>query len=203
MGVTRGQKPGAQVSPQWASWRLMTDLDEYATRWDRLAASGTSVHGEADFIESLGPRSVLDAGCGTGRVAIELDRRGIDVVGVDLDDDMLQLARDRAPAIAWVHADLATVRLGRTFDVVAMPGNVMLFCRASDRSPIIASMAEHLAAGGLLVAGFTLGSSRDAITLEQYDEACDAAELELIERWGGWDRSPPVDDYAVSVHRRR
>src|SRR5690606_6561959 len=111
--------------------------------------------------------------------------------------------RERAPQIEWVHGDLATLQLGRTFDVVAMPGNVMLFCRTVDRSPIVASMAAHLGPGGHLIAGFTLGSRREAITLDEYDAMCEDAGLELRERWGGWDRSPPVDDYAVSVHRRR
>ncbi len=59
--------------------------DTYDRRWEELAAAGQNVHGEADLVESLAPRSVLDAGCGTGRVAVELARRGIDVVGVDLD----------------------------------------------------------------------------------------------------------------------
>ena len=38
----------------------------YDQRWEELAAAGQSVHGEADLVESLGPRSVLDAGCGVG-----------------------------------------------------------------------------------------------------------------------------------------
>ena len=54
-----------------------------------MAASGQSIHGEAEFLLGYGPESVLDAGCGTGRVAIELERRGIDSVGVDLDRKML------------------------------------------------------------------------------------------------------------------
>src|SRR6478736_6081835 len=90
------------ISPQWTQWRAETDLDEYFTRWQRLESTGQSSHGEADFIEALGPRSVLDAGCGMGRVAIELDRRGIDVVGVDLDDDLLAFARRSQPDIRWV-----------------------------------------------------------------------------------------------------
>ena len=51
--------------------------------------------------------SVLDAGCGTGRVAIELARHGVDVVGVDVDASMIGEARRRAPELEWVEADLA------------------------------------------------------------------------------------------------
>jgi SAM-dependent methyltransferase len=67
--------------------------DDYDAQWERLAASGIDPHGEVAFLMTLGPSSVLDAGCGTGRVAIELDRRGVDVVGVDLDDGLLAAAR--------------------------------------------------------------------------------------------------------------
>jgi 2-polyprenyl-3-methyl-5-hydroxy-6-metoxy-1,4-benzoquinol methylase len=88
---------GANVSDRWSQWRAETDLEEYYSRWTRLESLGQSPHGEADFIESLAPRSVLDAGCGMGRVAIELSRRGIDVVGVDLDDDLLDCARRARP----------------------------------------------------------------------------------------------------------
>ena len=74
------------------------DGDAYQARFDALAASGVDVHGEAAFACSLepAPASVLDAGCGTGRVAIELARRGIDVVGVDVDASMLAAARRAA-----------------------------------------------------------------------------------------------------------
>src|SRR5205085_8358838 len=101
----------------------------YDERWVRMAAEGRNVHGEADLVELLAPAagSVLDAGCGTGRVAVELARRGFEVVGVDLDPSMLAGARQKRPDLTWVEGDLATVDLGRTFDVVVLGGNVMIF----------------------------------------------------------------------------
>lgn len=72
--------------------------DAYQARFDEIAAGGGEVHGEAELVRSLGPGSVLDAGCGTGRVAVELARHGIEVVGVDLDASMLATARRLAPA---------------------------------------------------------------------------------------------------------
>ena len=93
----------------------------YDERFRALAASGVHVHGEADFVASLLPAgSVLDAGCGTGRVAIELAARGYDVVGVDSDASMLEVARRHD--LPWVLGDLATLDLGRTFDLVVAEG---------------------------------------------------------------------------------
>ena len=102
---------------------------DYDRRFEDLAATGMDMHGEAALVDSYGPGSVLDAGCGTGRVAIELSRRGHHVVGVDVDEAMLESARAKAPDLEWVHGDLADPELdfGRTFDVVVMAGNVLIF----------------------------------------------------------------------------
>ncbi len=166
-----------------------------------MAAEGQNPHGEADLVERLGPVSVLDAGCGTGRVAIELDGRGIEVVGVDLDPSMLAVARDKAPHLRWVAADLATVDLGRSFDVVVLAGNVMIFLTPGTEEAVVATMARHVRPGGALVAGFQLQAGN--LPLAAYDDHCSAAGLVLEQRWSTWDGEPfDGGDYAVSVHRR-
>jgi 2-polyprenyl-3-methyl-5-hydroxy-6-metoxy-1,4-benzoquinol methylase len=190
---------GHPVSPQWTGWRKAIDLDEYEARF-----TDHDAHGEADCIAAFGPATVLDAGCGTGRVAMELHRRGIDVVGVDLDADMLERARRRAANVEWQCADLASFDLGRRFDVVAMPGNVLLFCRIADRRAVVQRCAAHVADGGVLIAGFSLKRAADSYTLRAHDDACSEVGFELVHRWATWDRVEyDGGDYAVSVHRHR
>jgi len=174
---------------------------DYDARWTRREAAGESVHGEADFICRYRPESVFDAGCGTGRVAVELARRGIDVVGVDLDPPMIDAARRKAPELPWVECDLLHVSLGRSFDVVALPGNVMIFLRPGTETAVVANLAGHVSPGGVLVAGFQLDH---VYGLERYDADCDEAGLTLTERYGTWecDDFVPGGGYAVSVHRR-
>ena len=130
--------------------------DEYQARFDALAASGVEVHGEADFVEAYAPASVLDAGCGTGRVGIELARRGIEVVGVDVDASMLATARRTAPELTWVQSDLTVLDLGRTFTLVLLAGNVPLFTPPGTQPALVARGAAHVAPNGHLVAGFSL-----------------------------------------------
>lgn len=176
----------------------------YQERFARLEASGASVHGEADFVAALHPSSVLDAGCGTGRVGIELGRRGLDVCGVDRDPAMLAVARERSPEVGWFEADLAApdLDLGRRFDVVVAAGNVMIFVDAGTEGAVVANLARHLEADGALVAGFQLEPR--GLTLARYDEVASAAGLVLTDRFATWDRQPfaPGGAYAVSVHRR-
>jgi len=176
--------------------------DDFQARFDALAADGVDVHGEAHFVTTLGPVSVLDAGCGTGRVAIELARRGIEVVGVDAESSMIATARQRAPELAWFVVDLANLELGRTFDVVIMAGNVPLFTRAGTQAALVAGCARHVSPGGALVCGLQLGRGYD---LAAYDQQCAHAGLELIQRWATWDRETFQHDgsYAVSVHSPR
>ena len=121
----------AADEPQLTLWPVPVigpapwDGDRYQQRFDDLAASGVDVHGEAAFVAAAAPSSVLDAGCGTGRVASELARRGIAVVGVDLDPSMIATARRRAPGIDFEVADVRRRSTsGAPFDLVVMAGNV-------------------------------------------------------------------------------
>ncbi|MGP4017820.1 class I SAM-dependent methyltransferase [Saccharopolyspora sp. 5N708] len=176
------------------------DGNNYQRHFDALAASGVEVHGEADFVRSFSPTSVLDAGCGTGRVAIELARHGIEVVGADLDSSMLTTARHLAPEIPWIQADLAELALGRTFDVVLMAGNVPLFTSAGAQAALVAGVARHVRPAGLLVAGFSLDRG---YRITDYDAHTAAAGLTLTDRFATWGRAPFTDgDYAVSIHTR-
>ncbi|GAA2083856.1 class I SAM-dependent methyltransferase [Streptomyces albiaxialis] len=176
------------------------DGEEYQARFDSIAAEGKDVHGEAAFVRALGPSSVLDAGCGTGRVAIELARHGVEVVGVDVDESMLATARRLAPGIPWHLSDLAGLDLGVTFDVVLMAGNVPLFTPPGTERALVAGVASHVRPGGRLVAGFSLDRG---YTVDAYDTHCAAAGLAPEARYATWDREPFADGaYAVSVHHR-
>jgi SAM-dependent methyltransferase len=193
--------PDANRSNPWLSTRTVSGRDYDAT-YERRAAAGEDVHGEADLVQALGPRSELDAGCGTGRVARELARRGLDVAGVDIDQEMLGTAREKAPLLDWRLGDLATIDLGRTFDCVVMAGNVIIFVAPGSEGAVLANLARHLRPDGMLVAGFQL--TRGGVSLSEYDRLATAAGLTLGERWSTWDRDPwePEGSYAVSLHVR-
>ncbi|AFA76139.1 putative methyltransferase (plasmid) [Gordonia polyisoprenivorans VH2] len=181
--------------------------DEYDDRWSSLAAAGENVHGEADLVADLargiGGRRILDAGCGTGRVAIELARRGFEVVGVDADPSMLATAQRKAGDIRWLRADLSSLdaHLDELFDLVVLAGNVMIFLTPGTEAGVLRQCASRLRPGGLLVAGFQLRPDR--LTLSDYDIHALAAGLEPVARFATWDRRPfDGGEYAVSVHSR-
>ncbi len=194
------------MSTRWQDSTAPRGAD-YDARWRRLAASGQGIHGEADLVQALladtGGRRVLDAGCGTGRVAIELARRGFSPVGIDADADMLAAARAKAPRLAWIPADLAetTAHLDEAFDLVVLAGNVMIFVEPGTEARVLGQLASVLRPGGLLVAGFSIRADR--LSLADYDRHAEAAGLAPVSRWSTWQRDPyQGGDYAVSVHRQ-
>ena len=189
----------------WLNSRKRTGA-EYDAPYEKRAAAGANVHGEADFVMALlgdGSQSVLDAGCGTGRLGIELARRGHRVVGVDLDAVMLTQARAKAPDMVWHEADLATVQLETLFDCIVMAGNVMIYVTPGSEAAVVANMVAHLRLGGLLVTAFQRFSSPwSSLTLAMYDRLTDEAGLALQGRWSTWEKGDwsPDSRYVVSVH---
>jgi SAM-dependent methyltransferase len=204
--VTRWQQIArASIGPDYAV--------QYAERFRRLAARGAgSVHGEADLVERLRPppARVLDAGCGTGRVAIRLAERGYDVVGVDLDASMLMQARADAPELDWRVGDLATLDTGQHYDLVLVAGNTLPLLEPETLTATAGRLAAHLAAGSDLVCGFGLDPEHlpagcPVTPLAEVDAALAAAGLVLVERWSAWDGTAYEESagYVVTRHRLR
>ena len=199
--------PGSGVSERWIEWRRTVDLAKYDQRWDAMAARGDSIHGEADFVERLiGERKVrlLDAGCGTGRLAIEMVKRGHHAVGVDLDPDMIELAATKAPHVKWHVADLSKMSLGDKFDVIVMAGNIPLFCAPSSQAAIIKSLVDHLDDGGYLISGFSLETRPNAYSRRDYQRDALAAGLNEVAVYSTWDENPSTDedDYTVMLYQK-
>ena len=157
---------------------------------------------------------MLDAGCGHGRVAVELARRGYDVVGVDVDASMLEVARRTAPELVWVRSDLAELepddpRLGAPFALVVAAGNVIPLLAKGTEPEVVRRLSDCVPPGGLLVAGFGLDAlhlplDEPTVTLADYDTWCSMAGLMLVRRYATWEGEPyEGGGYAVSVHQRR
>ena len=98
---------------------------------------------------------VLDVGCGTGRVALDLAARGLEVVGVDPDEPLAAAltARARAAGLpARAHpADGRALALGRRFPLCLLAMQVaQLVGGPAGRAALLRSLADHLEPGGLL-----------------------------------------------------
>lgn len=153
-------------------------FDRTATRtWERLTSDApvsgvrATVRAGRDRMRALmlaqlpddlrGAR-VLDAGCGTGAMAVELAQRGAHVTAVDISPALIDIARKREPAdldgqITWHAGDMTDAGLG-TFDYgVAMDS--MIYYTAPDLARILSQLGPRM--DGRLV--FTLAPRTPAL----------------------------------------
>jgi SAM-dependent methyltransferase len=199
---------------RWAELTGGQAGEEYAQRFAQLAESGHDIHGEATFCAALlePAARVLDAGCGTGRIAIRLAELGHHCTGVDVDSSMLAVARRDAPTQEWLLGDLArldTLGLDQDFDLALAAGNVIPLLAPGTGSVVVRQLAAALRPGGLLVTGMGLDAAHlplpePPVTLTEFDDWCARAGLTLRQRYATWSGDPydPGCGYAVSVHSR-
>jgi SAM-dependent methyltransferase len=112
---------------------------------------------------------ILDVGAGTGRVTLDLARRGHEVVALDLSAELLDALRDRAAglAVTTVAADGRDFAIDRRFPLVIVPMQTLQLLGGADgRARFLTRAREHLAAGGLLAVAL-------ADALECFDEEHD------------------------------
>jgi SAM-dependent methyltransferase len=202
------------VTSRWERIARSTAGDDYAAqyakRFREMAESGQDVHGEATFLAGMvpPPATVLDAGCGTGRIAVRLHEIGYDVVGVDVDPEMLFVAAAEAPDLHWLLADLTTLELETEFDVVLVAGNTIPLLEEGTLAAACVRLAAHTVPGGLVVCGFGLDAEHlptgcPVTPAEDFLAAMSAAGLIEVGRFGTWqgEAFDPADGYLVSVHR--
>jgi len=104
-----------------------TLFENYAEKYDKESfTQGTT--GECDFLEkeleSDKSLRILDVGCGTGRHAIELAKRGYDITGIDLSEKQIEKAREKAREqnleIGFQQQDARDLPFDGEFDVAIM-----------------------------------------------------------------------------------
>jgi len=96
---------------------------------------------------------ILDIGAGTGRVALDLGRRGHEVVALDVDAELLGALRGRAAGapVEAVSGDARDFELGRRFALVLVPmQTVQLMAGPAERASLLARARAHAAPGGRL-----------------------------------------------------
>jgi ubiquinone/menaquinone biosynthesis C-methylase UbiE len=156
--VSKARTPG-QVPEGWHGW------DEYAPFYDWENAR-TLGRRDVPFwcrVASIAAGRVLELGCGTGRITIPLARAGVDVVGVDRSQAMLDRARARlakarragvrdhaATAPQFVRGDIRALPFAdKAFPMVLAPyGILQSLTRPRDLAAALASVARLVAPGG-------------------------------------------------------
>ena len=96
--------------------------------------------------EDLSGRRLLDAGCGTGALAVEAARRGAHVVAIDLSPTLVNLAAERMPkdlkgSVDWHSGDMLDLKLGHFDHIVCMDS--VIHYQTDDAAKALAKLAER------------------------------------------------------------
>jgi SAM-dependent methyltransferase len=125
--------------------------------YDAIYASIRDYPREAAQLDALiqerrpGARTLLDVACGTGAHLEHLTDR-YEVEGLDLEAEMLAVARERLPDVKFHQGDMTSFDLGKRFDAVVCMFSSIGYVRTEERlHNAIAAMARHLEPGGVLV----------------------------------------------------
>ena len=182
----------------------------YTERFDAMTADGADLEGEARFVDAMAQRgsAVLDAGCGTGRIAAALVRMGHQAIGVDKDQGLIDIAVGRYPGVPYLASDLLSVTPRRlqaaggppNFDIIALPGNVLVYLAPGSERRVLSLLTGLLRPGGRIVAGFATDREYSPGQLAQ-DAA--AVGLTVEHRFASWHLEAWSDqaDWLVAVLR--
>jgi ubiquinone/menaquinone biosynthesis C-methylase UbiE len=117
--------------------------------------------GEIDFYREFARhakargQSVLEVACGTGRVTLRLAQDGVNIVGADIDEEMLQVARQKSegvPNVGWERGDMRSLDLGQRFGLIIVPGHSFQFmCTPQDQVQALETFKRHLTPDGTLI----------------------------------------------------
>ncbi len=135
--------------------RLYTDL---AWLWPMWGDAATEYAHYCQRVASLIRQSarrpvatLLDIGCGGGKNVLNL-KREFQVVGLDLSAVMLAQAKQLNPDCTFVHGDMRSFRLDRTFDAVLMDDAISHMNCRPDFEAAFRTAYAHLNSGGVLIA---------------------------------------------------
>ena len=137
----------------------MTSYDDWADVYDSIYAY---VREDIPFYVQEAARSggpVLELGCGTGRVTVPIAKAGIDIVGLDNSEAMLERARGKARELEPGHGsidlqmgDMRDFSLGRTFPLIIVPFRGFLsLLSVEDQVNCLTSVKNHLEPDGRLI----------------------------------------------------
>ncbi len=117
--------------------------------WKDYAAEAELVHRFAEAHQQSPGNTLLDVACGTGQHLSYLQEH-YQVEGLDLDPELLKVARGRCPAVPFYQADMVDFDLGKQFDVVTCLFSAIGYAKTVERlDSALRSIARHLVPGGV------------------------------------------------------
>jgi SAM-dependent methyltransferase len=120
---------------------------------------------EADFIDTIirknnpTSKTLCDLGCGTGKYSICLESKGYTVLGIDLSEDMIRIAKNyEHKNLKFLEGNIINFSLKKSFDVIVAMFDVVSYINSNDDFiRMLSSVREHLNEEGIFIFDFWYG----------------------------------------------
>ncbi|MBY4403813.1 methyltransferase domain-containing protein [Rhodococcus fascians] len=119
----------------------------------------------ATFADRVSTGGVLEVGCGTGRIADQLHRLGLDVAGIDLSPNMIEVAKREHPHLRFGVGSMEALDAGDSSLAGIVAWYSIIHTPPHQLSTIFAELHRVLVPEGLLLLAFQAGNER--VRLEQ------------------------------------
>jgi len=137
----------------------MSEYDVWAEVYDLLYGD---YRDDVEFYKNEAVKAggkVLEVGCGTGRIYLELLREGLDIYGIDISPMMLKILREKAESMGLTPkvylADMRRFELGERFKLIIIPFRTFLHnLTVKDQLDTLMCCRRHLLRGGKLILNF-------------------------------------------------
>lgn len=120
--------------------------------------SGKDYAGEVDIIHEIisshcttSGNDLLEVACGTGK-HIEFFKKYYNVIGSDINQDMIDIAKENYPEIEFFQSDMTSLKIDRKFDAITcLFGSISYLPTLEDLSRTMKSFSDHLLSGGVAI----------------------------------------------------
>ncbi|WP_152393654.1 class I SAM-dependent DNA methyltransferase [Paenibacillus guangzhouensis] len=119
--------------------------------------------------------TILDLGCGTGRLAIPLAMQGFDVEGVDISESMLKLARSKTEErnldIPFYVMNVTELNVHKPYAMMFMAGNTFQHLLTNlEQDQLLRTVHEHLQKDGIFIFGLRMPNLEELGSIQNYEE---------------------------------
>ena len=159
---------------------------KFAKYYD-LCYSGKDYVKETKFLEALikkhkiKGKKILEVGSGTGNHAVHLEKKGFDIIGVDLNKEMLAVARKKSKKIKFFQGDMHSFNIKGEFDIILCLFSTMHYnTNISDLKKTLKNFYKHLKKGGLLVFDMGFNQERYSAKHPSHTGSWSRGDVELV-----------------------
>ena len=142
-----------EIKENWQKEFFINAWDIFQDRFHINENSGQEIEFIDKFASERGYKKILDVPCGTGRVSVELAKKGYDVTGIDFNPNAIKRAKSKAKGLnaVWMEEDMRNMSFNNEFDLVTCMWSSIGYFTDEENANFLKSSGKALKPGGAMI----------------------------------------------------